>query len=310
MQRDLSALSTLAEDYISFDAVYPEMVNENGVAVWREAWRRRQEFLSECAGAIHPAYFRGLQALELRPDRFPTLPEVNDVLANVGWRAAWVPGFIPAREFADLIRGRCFPLSAGVRPLEFVDHAPAPDALHDIWGHLPFLFDETYSEYLLLITGAMLKTAQGPLEVELYEARKELGGLQASHAPAAAIREAHRRLDELEAVERTAPQLSTRLSRLFLWSIEFGLLGAPGDFVIVGAAILSSPLEAYGVLRHPPPTHDFTIDATDHEILFTEPQQRLFVAPGFETYRHVLDECLAKYGDAMPIDQARAAPTR
>jgi phenylalanine-4-hydroxylase len=299
MQRDFSASSTL-EDYISFDAVYPEMVNENGVAVWRESWTRRQEFLRDCAGAIHPAYFRGLQALELRPDRFPTLPEVNDVLASVGWRAAWVPGFIPPREFAELIRGRCFPLSAGVRPLEFVDHAPSPDALHDIWGHLPFLFDETYSEYLLLITGAMLGAAQSPLEGQLYEARKNLGRLQAVRAPAAELREAHRRLDELETSERSAPQLSTRLSRLFLWSIEFGLLGRPGDYVIVGAAILSSPLEGYGVLRHPPPTFSYGIDATDHEILFTEPQQRLFVAPDFETYKQVLDQCLDKYGSPMP----------
>src|SRR6266487_1469274 len=110
MQGQLSPLSTWADEYIPFDAIYPEMVDENGVAVWRASWSRRREFLRDCADAIHPAYFRGL----------------------------------PALEFAQLIRDRCFPLSAGVRALEFVDHAPMPDALHDIWGHLPFLFDETY----------------------------------------------------------------------------------------------------------------------------------------------------------------------
>jgi phenylalanine-4-hydroxylase len=300
MQRDLSSLSTPADDYISFDAIYPEMVNENGVAVWQASWRRRQEFLRDCANAIHPAYFRGLKALDLRPDRFPTLPEVNDVLATAGWRAAWVPGFIPSREFADLIRGRCFPVSAGVRALEFVDHAPSPDALHDIWGHLPFLFDETYSDYLLSITGAMVDTEQGSLEVQLYEARKELGRLSGMHAAAPAVLEAHRRLNELEIAERNSPQLSTRLSRLFLWSIEFGLLGQPGDSVIVGAAILSSPREAYGVIRHPPRTHSFTLDATNHDILFTEPQQHLFVASSFDTYKDVLDQCLETYGSAVP----------
>src|SRR5437773_2408738 len=106
MQGQLSPLSTWADEYISFDAIYPEMVDENGVAVWRASWSRRREFLRDCADAIHPAYFRGLRALDLRPDRFPTLPELNDVLAGVGWRAAWVPGFIPAREFAQLIRDR------------------------------------------------------------------------------------------------------------------------------------------------------------------------------------------------------------
>jgi hypothetical protein len=81
---------------------------------------------------------------------------------------------------------------------------------------------------------------------------------------------------------------------------EFGLLGQPDDSVIVGAAILSSPREAYGVIRHPPRTHSFTLDATNHDILFTEPQQHLFVASSFDTYKDVLDQCLETYGSAVP----------
>jgi phenylalanine-4-hydroxylase len=158
------------------------------------------------------------------------------------------------------------------------------------------LFDETYGDYLLSITGAMLRTAQGPLEVRLYEARKELARLEATHAAAAEIRDARGRLEELEAIERTSLRLSTRLSRLFLWSIEFGLMGTPDDFLIIGAAVLSAPREAYGVLRNPPRIHRFTLEATDHEILFTEPQQHLFAAPDFDSYRDVLDQCLSTYG--------------
>src|SRR4029078_5119287 len=92
---------------------------------------------------------------------------------------------------------------------------------------------------------------QGSLEVQLYEARKELGRLRGVHAAAPAVLEAHRRLNELEVAERNFPQLSTRLSRLFLWSIEFGLLGQPGDSVIVGAAILSSSRESSGLVSPP-----------------------------------------------------------
>ena len=54
------------------------------------------------------------------------------------------------------------------------------------------------------------------------------------------------------------------------------------------------------MLPHPPQIHNFTIDATNDEILFTEPQQRLFVAPDFDAYKDGLDQCLAKYGNAMP----------
>jgi phenylalanine-4-hydroxylase len=142
----------------------------------------------------------------------------------------------------------------------------------------------------------MLRTAQGPLEARLYEARKELARLEAAHAVMVEIRDARGRLEELEAIERTSPGLSTRLSRLFLWSIEFGLLGTPDDFLIVGAAILSAPREAYGVLRDPPRIHRFTLETTNHEILFTEPQQHLFAAPDFDSYRDVLEQCLSAYG--------------
>jgi hypothetical protein len=82
------------------------------------------------------------------------------------------------------------------------------------------------------------------------------------------------------------------------------LVGTPDDFLIIGAAILSAPREAYGVLKDPPQIRSFTTETTDHEILFTEPQRQLFVAPNFETYRHVLDQCLVKYGSRAPADHA------
>jgi phenylalanine-4-hydroxylase len=294
MQESLQSASN--ERYVSFETSYPAMLSEGGVTVWRTAWHMRAEFLRDCASAIPTSYLRGVRALHLHPDGFPTLPELNDALSDVGWQVAWVPGFIPNRIFADLIRRRIFPIAAGVRAPEFIDHAPTPDALHDIWGHLPFLFDESYTEYLLSIADAILQAPPNPREALIFDARTELGKLESAHAAAAAIREAQCQLDDLEALERTSPPLATRLSRLFLWSIEFGLIGEPQDFMILGSAILSSPREAFGVIRNPPSFRPFTIDATEHEILFSEPQQQLFIAPRFDAYNDVLQQCVNKFG--------------
>jgi hypothetical protein len=49
--------------------------------------------------------------------------------------------------------------------------------------------------------------------------------------------------------------------------------------------------------------HSFSLDATNHDILFTEPQQHLFVASSFRTYQDVLEQCLETYGSAIPADQ-------
>jgi hypothetical protein len=41
--------------------------------------------------------------------------------------------------------------------------------------------------------------------------------------------------------------------------------------------------------------------------LFTEPQQHLFVASSFDTYKDVLDQCLETYGSAVPGRSLRSA---
>ena len=253
MQQDLSSLSTPAHDYISFDAIYPEMVNENGVAVWQASWRRRQEFCVDCANAIHPAYFRGLKALDLRPDRFPTLPEVNDVLATAGWRAAWVPGFIPSREFAGPHPGpllSCFGRRARARVRR---PRPAPTRSM-ISGVICRSSSMRHTANICYPSLARWWTpSKGSLEVQLYEARKELGRLRGMHAAAPAVLEAHRRLNELEIAERNSPAALDAVIASIPLVDRVRPSGPTWGLGDCGCRHLCPrPVKLYGVIRHPP----------------------------------------------------------
>ena len=280
--------------HVTIEDAPPQTTTNDGTIVWRRIHADRQALLAHFGDRIYPSYAHGLSRLALPAHRFPRRSELDAALAPVGWRIAWVPGFIPGREFARLIGDRCFPVAANVRPVAHIDHAPTPDAIHDIWGHLPLLFDEEYTDYLCDISNAMAAAPQDGVEAAIFGARESLGDLTAGMAPVDEIEEARLQLVQLEAREREHSSLFTRLSRLFLWSIEFGLIGAMNQPKVLGAAILSSVRECHGMIFAPPPIRSFDLACTDHDILFTEPQAQVFVARDISDYRLALSRLLAE----------------
>jgi phenylalanine-4-hydroxylase len=115
-----------------------------------------------------------------------------------------VPGLIPEVPFFTLLANRKFPVTDWIRtPAEF-DYIVEPDIFHDLFGHVPLLFNAVFADHM-----------------QAYGA----GGLKA-HA--------------LGACEQ--------LSRLYWYTIEFGLMCQRGELRAYGAGILSSSGElAYAV---------------------------------------------------------------
>lgn len=143
-----------------------------------------------------------------------TIPRFDDINAQLmpatGWRLVGVPGLIPEVPFFTLLSQRKFPVTTWIRtPLE-IDYIVEPDLFHDVFGHVPLLFDASYANHIQAYGLGALKAHQ--LE----------------HGPA----QIH------GAVEM--------LSRLYWYTIEFGLLREGADLRAYGAGILSSG----GELRH------------------------------------------------------------
>ncbi|MES2402075.1 MAG: phenylalanine 4-monooxygenase [Pseudomonadota bacterium] len=138
-------------------------------------------------------------------ERIPRFEDINARLFKAtGWEVVAVPGLIPEVPFFTLLANRKFPVTDWIRKPEEFDYIVEPDIFHDLFGHVPLLFDPIFADHM-----------------QAYGA----GGLKA-----------HR----LGACEQ--------LSRLYWYTIEFGLMRQRGNIRAYGAGILSSAGElAYAV---------------------------------------------------------------
>jgi phenylalanine-4-hydroxylase len=97
-------------------------------------------------------------------DRVPHFDAVSERLHRAtGWQIVAVPGLIPEEAFFALLAQRKFPVTDWMRSAGEFDYVVEPDAFHDLFGHVPLLFNPVFADYM---------QAYG------------LGGLKASHLDA------------------------------------------------------------------------------------------------------------------------------
>lgn len=93
-------------------------------------------------------FLDGVKRLEF--DR-PTIPELSEVNARLGkltgWSGVYVRGLEDGAGFYRLLRDRQFPIGHFVRDRKDLNYTPAPDVVHDLYGHIPFHADARYAEY-------------------------------------------------------------------------------------------------------------------------------------------------------------------
>lgn len=173
---------------------------------YRRLYERQTALLP---GLACDAFIDALPSLGVR-DRIPRFEEINERLKPAtGWEIVAVPGLIPERPFFDLLAHRRFPVTDWIRRPEEFDYVVEPDVFHDLFGHVPLLFNPVFADY-----------------VQRYGE----GGLKA-HALGAG---------EL-------------LSRLYWYTIEFGLIQQAEGLRAYGAGILSSSGELRYSVTSPQP---------------------------------------------------------
>ncbi|CAN5564057.1 phenylalanine 4-monooxygenase [soil metagenome] len=143
-------------------------------------------------------------------DCIPHFDEINVRLRKAtGWEIVAVPGLIPEVPFFTLLANRKFPVTDWIRTPEEFDYIVEPDVFHDLFGHVPLLFNPVFADYVQ---------------------RYGQGGLKAH---------------SLGACEQ--------LSRLYWYTIEFGLIRQADGLRAYGAGILSSSGELQYAVNSPAP---------------------------------------------------------
>lgn len=285
----------IPEEYLQYivDQEYDANTREQQ-EVWREVLSRNEQVVEEYSRYVHPAYTDGMAQLEL-PKRIPRLEEINERLAPTGWRTVCVDGYVPSRVYAGMMALRIFPISRQIRRKEHIDFAPAPDMVHDVLGHLAMLYYAEHREFLRRLSEAMSKAQSNQLDSDFYADSVRMAELKwdpASSADEIALAE-QRVASVHHALVNNASEL-THLRRMYVWSVEFGLLGTEEDFSVFGAALFSSPTEFRAVCNRRAPLLPYSMDVIHYENAFSELLTQYFVTPDFTRLGRVLEQYEAR----------------
>ncbi len=256
-------------------------------AVWRHILRRLRRHLSD---KVHPDYLEGLAATGIGMESIPSLDEMNEKLAKLGWAAVGVRGFIPPAVFTELQALGVLAIAADIRTHEHIQYTPAPDIVHESAGHAPIIANARYAEYLKRCGMVGFKAIASVEDQAMFEAIRNLSVVKED--PAATqpeVEHAQARLDAATSSRRYVSE-STRASRLYWWTAEYGLVGSLEHPRLYGAGLLSSIGEAEHCLTPAVKKVPLSLACGDTEYDITQMQPQLFVARDFEHLFQVLEE--------------------
>ncbi len=225
------------EDNYQKPQEYDDITNlEN--KIWTGLFQNQERQLDQYASR---EYILGLKALPIPRDRFPSFDDISPLIHNsTGWKLLPVAGFLDEELFFHCNANRLFPVTDIIRQSPRFEekysgasikneegYTPEPDIFHDVQGHVPFLMNRDYAQFL---------ADMGALGYELILDKNGMGP------------------------ELVAHNLK-RLQNFAWWTYEFGLVKNNGDtdrfrwkpndikYEIYGAGIISSFDETRNVVR-------------------------------------------------------------
>ncbi len=220
---------TCAQNYASYTAADHD--------TYRRLYERQAALLP---GLACNEFIAALPSLGVK-DYIPRFEEINQRLRKAtGWEIVGVPGLIPEVPFFTLLANRKFPVTDWIRGPQEFDYIVEPDIFHDLFGHVPLLFNPVFADYVQ---------------------RYGQGGLKANDLGACEL-----------------------LSRLYWYTIEFGLIRQPDGLRAYGAGILSSAGELrYAVTSPEPQRRPLQLDRTMRtQYKIDTYQQTYFVIDSFQ----------------------------
>src|SRR5271154_4552897 len=183
-----------------------ELYSEENHEAWRRLFARIQPRWEQYA---NPHFLRGVEALQLPPDRIPRLDEVNRRLEPLtGFQAKAVSGYVPRFLFFDCLRRRAFPNPITIRDKDRMDYLPEPDIFHDVAGHVPMHTEKAFADVLSRF-GDCAHTA-----IEITSCIR----------------------DEKERARRHT-SIVRAMARFFWFTIEFGLMRGRGGICAYGSGL-------------------------------------------------------------------------
>jgi phenylalanine-4-hydroxylase len=235
-------------------------------------------------------YLDGLGRTGLSTEVIPRLETMNEKLAVLGWRCVGVRGFVPPGVFTELQARGVLAIAADIRSAHSLRYTPAPDIVHESAGHAPILADQAYAAWLRACGEVGFKAIASAEDRALFEAIRALSVVKED--PAATPDDLAHAERRLEAASRSVRYVSesTKASRLYWWTAEYGLVGSLAAPRLYGAGLLSSIGEAEHCLTPEVRRVPLSAACVDVSYDITRMQPQLFVARDFGHLTEVLGD--------------------
>ncbi len=252
---------------------------------WSYLYRRCQERLVRYA---HPAIWQGIQRLGISAEQIPSIADISKRLGHCGWKAVPIEGFLPPNIFFLFHYYKILPIERRLRSHDFVLFSPFPDLFHEVIGHCAQIFVPSLRRVLdrfgylsTVLTLSAKEQADFQTIAKQYSIDENTSHLRGSnHALVAKITEAG-------AFER--------LSRLYWWTVENGLVETKGGYLVAGASLLSSETDLLNAVSTNVAKKTLSLACTDSAIALGDKQDEIFFVKSIENFEYVLAAFELKY---------------
>jgi phenylalanine-4-hydroxylase len=215
---------------------------------------------------------------------------MNEKLAPMGWSAVGVRGFIPPAVFTEMQARGVLAIAADIRSHEHIAYTPAPDIVHESAGHAPIIADAAYARFLKAAGEVGFKAIASAEDRAMFEAIRNVSVVKEDpFSTREDVVHAENRLQAAAASVRYVSE-STRASRLYWWTAEYGMVGALEQPKLYGAGLLSSIGEAEHCLTDAVRKVPLSLACTTTAYDITRMQPQLFVARDFKHLNDVLGD--------------------
>ena len=253
--------------------------------VWKILYARQQEVLK---GRASDEFLRTQREMGMSPDQIPKFQDINKLLMDAtGWQLIGVEGLLPELDFFEHLANRRFPVTWWIRRMDQLDYLSEPDLFHDLFGHVPLLMNPVFANYM---------AAYGRGGVKAH------GIAEAARAAATTVVDGVEHFDEAKALSLGSDAL-TNLTRLYWYTVEFGLIRQADGLRIYGSGIVSSKGESIYSLESDAPNR---IGCNLERIMRTKYRIDTYQKTYFviDSYEQLME---ATFPDFTPIYQRLAA---
>ena len=113
--------------------------------VWEKLYVKQFSLIK---GKVSAAFLNGLDLLDFTPLKIPNFIDINNKLKKLtSWQIKTVSNIAEPVYFFSCLANKQFTSTCWLRSMKEIDYIEEPDMFHDVFGHIPLLSNQIYSDF-------------------------------------------------------------------------------------------------------------------------------------------------------------------